>query len=68
MAYFVKKLSIIIPVYNEKKTIQKLLNKVFAIKNLIKEVIVIDDFSTDGTRNILNKNKSKINKLIFSLC
>lgn len=65
MAYFVKKLSIIIPVYNEKKTIQKLLNKVFAIKNLIKEVIVIDDFSTDGTRNILNKNKSKINKLIF---
>ena len=65
MTYFVNKLSIIIPVYNEKKTIQKLLNKVFAIKNLTKEIIVIDDFSTDGTRNILKNNKSKINKLIF---
>ena len=61
---FNKKLSIIIPVYNEKHTIQKLLNKIYKLKNLNKEIIVINDASTDGTKHILKKNKKKITQLI----
>jgi len=52
-----KKLSIIIPVYNEKYTIQKLLNKIYKLTNLKKEIIVINDASTDGTKEILEKIK-----------
>ena len=59
-----KKLSIIIPVYNEKHTIQKILNKIYNLKNLKKEIIVINDASTDGTKEILNRNKKKITYLI----
>ena len=59
-----KKLSIIIPVYNEKHTIQKLLKKINKLKNLKKEIIVINDGSTDGTKEILEKNKKKITHLV----
>src|SRR3989344_1170062 len=49
------KLSIIIPVYNEKNTIAEVLRRVDAsnIGELEKEVIVIDDGSTDGTSEVL---------------
>jgi len=49
------KLSIIIPVYNEKNTIKEILAKIEAVKldGIEKEIILIDDFSTDGTREIL---------------
>lgn len=48
---FVKKLSVIIPVYNEEKTVSKLLIKVNAlsIDPVKKEVIIVDDGSTDNT-------------------
>ena len=46
------KLSIVIPVYNEKETIQAILEKVKAL-DYDKEIILVDDFSTDGTRDIL---------------
>ena len=46
------KLSIVIPVYNEKKTILDVLERVRNI-NLPKEIIVVDDCSTDGTREVL---------------
>ena len=59
------KLTIIIPVYNEKNTINQILNKINKIKGLKKEIIVIDDGSDDGTSEILKKNKNKINKLIY---
>ena len=64
MSKFKNKLSIIIPVYNEKQTIQKLLNKIYKLKNIKKEIIVINDGSTDGTRAILEKNKKKITSLV----
>jgi len=66
MIKFKKKLSIIIPVYNEKNTIQTLLNKIHKLKDIKKEIIVVDDASYDGSANILkkNKNKNKINILI----
>lgn len=50
------KLSIIIPCYNEANTIEKILEKIYDSYKESKEIIVIDDFSTDGTREILIKN------------
>lgn len=55
-------LSVIIPVYNEINSIEKLLNTVQAI-DLRKELIVVDDFSTDGTREFLKRLKKL--KVIF---
>jgi glycosyltransferase involved in cell wall biosynthesis len=46
------KLSVVIPVYNEKNTILEVLNRVRDV-SIPKEIIVVDDFSTDGTREIL---------------
>ena len=50
------KLSIIVPCYNEHETIQHIIDAVVnsPIKN--KEVIIVDDFSTDGTRDVLKTN------------
>jgi glycosyltransferase involved in cell wall biosynthesis len=48
------KLSVVIPVYNEKDTIRELYEKVRAV-DLEKEIILVDDFSTDGTRGILKE-------------
>lgn len=48
------KLSIVIPVYNEKQTIETLISRVRAANiNCSKELIIVDDSSTDGTREIL---------------
>jgi len=60
------KLSIIIPVYNESKTILKILDKIKKVKIPIKkEIIIVDDFSKDGTRKILKKIKDKNIKIYF---
>jgi glycosyltransferase involved in cell wall biosynthesis len=49
-----QKLSIVIPVFNEKNTIKEVLNRVEAVQlPLDKEIILVDDCSTDGTREIL---------------
>ncbi|MFC1613125.1 glycosyltransferase family 2 protein [Patescibacteria group bacterium] len=60
-------LSIIIPVYNEKNTILKLLSLVEQVDlgEIKKEIIIIDDGSTDGTRDILKNLKDK-HKIIFN--
>lgn len=61
------KVSIIIPCYNEKNTISAIIDKVHNSTNYEKELIVIDDFSNDGTREILQKiDENKINKLILN--
>src|SRR5216683_2879444 len=46
------KLSVVIPVYNEKPTIDEILRRVIE-SPIRKEILVIDDCSTDGTRQIL---------------
>jgi len=65
----IKKLSVIIPCYNEIHTIEKILDEVFAVDlgGTEKEVIIVDDGSKDGTRDLLNKIslKNKKIKLIF---
>ena len=52
---FMQLLSIIIPVYNEAKTIRELLRRVesVALPGIAKEIIIVDDASTDGTREFL---------------
>ena len=59
-----KKLSIVIPVYNEKNTIKKILDLVEQVQldDIEKEIIIVDDFSIDGTRDVLKglENKYKI--------
>lgn len=60
------KLSIIIPVFNEEKTISKILNKIKQTKlqkNLTKEIIVVDDASSDLTAEILKKDKGSFRYL-----
>lgn len=54
----IKRLSIIIPVYNEENTIVKILdriNEVKLIKNIEKEVIIVNDCSTDNTEAIIQQ-------------
>jgi glycosyltransferase involved in cell wall biosynthesis len=62
------KLSIIIPVFNEKNTILELLRKVEAVDlnslDFKKEIIIVDDCSTDGTREILDSLGDKY-KIIY---
>lgn len=61
-----KKLSIIIPVYNEEKTIHFILDKiskVALIKDISKEIIIIDDFSTDDSLAVLSEYKSNNDQL-----
>ena len=61
-----KKLSIIIPCYNEKKTIYKIVNKILKLKELNKEIIVVDDHSKDGSKGIIKKlEKRKLIKAIY---
>jgi len=60
-----KKLSIIIPVFNEEKTISQVLEKVLQFDLQDKEVIVINDGSTDSTKKILNDNFSDKKDLII---
>ena len=46
------KLSVIIPVYNERKTLEELVKTVLAVERA-DEIIIVDDGSTDGTRDLL---------------
>ena len=61
-------LSIIVPVYNEEKTVIDVLNKIKSnSSNLFKyEIIVIDDGSTDQSRKLLEDNKHLYDKLLVN--
>ncbi|HEY47224.1 MAG: glycosyl transferase [Anaerolineae bacterium SM23_ 63] len=47
-------LSVVIPVYNERGTIEEILARVLA-EDLAKEIIIVDDGSVDGTRELLQE-------------
>ena len=54
--------SVIIPCFNEKNTITKIIEKVENASVFLKEIIIVDDFSTDGTREILEKVNNPISE------
>ena len=61
------KLSIIIPCYNEDSTIEKIIEKINLQTDIDKEIIVVDDCSTDKTRLILeNELKNNIDYLVLN--
>ena len=60
-------LSVLIPCFNEKNTIEKIVNKINKLENLNLEIIIIDDKSIDGTREILeNKLQNQVSQIIFN--
>lgn len=59
------KLSILIPCFNECNTIDEILSRVEACSHQPKEIIIIDDHSTDGTRDILSKRPSRDSEQII---
>src|SRR5659263_164048 len=60
------KLSVIVPVYNERNTIQEILRRVRAVDlgEISKEIIVVDDGSTDGTVDILKLEEDSTTRLL----
>jgi len=57
------KLSVIVPAYNEAKTIDQVISKLIRYKEVV-EVVVVDDASTDDTVKIINRIREKKLKLV----
>ena len=59
-------LSIIIPCYNEKKTIFEIVKQINNLKRIKKQIILVDDGSNDGTRQLIKKKlQNQVDKIIF---
>ena len=58
------KLSVIMPVFNEESTIEKIVHRVKKV-NIDKQIIIVDDGSTDKTREILEKWKDEDIRVIY---
>ena len=60
-------ISVLIPCFNEKKTIEEIVTRINRLKNLDIEIIIIDDKSNDGTKEILqNKVNNNVSKIIYN--
>ena len=59
------KITIIIPCYNEIKFLEKVVKRVKKNRIKDKQIIIVDDFSTDGTKKLLkNKIENSVDKVI----
>src|SRR5689334_15109779 len=58
------RLSVVVPVFNEKATIAEIVDRIRATRLDI-ELIVVDDGSTDGTREVLQQIAGKIDRLLL---
>jgi glycosyltransferase involved in cell wall biosynthesis len=58
------KLSVIIPVYNEFLTLKEIIQRVRGV-DIPKEIIVVDDASTDGTRNLLPELAPLVDRIVL---
>ena len=59
-------MSVLIPVYNEERTVEEVVQRVCAVK-IPKEIILVDDGSTDGTRDILVRAQNRANDSLNEL-
>lgn len=61
------KLSIIMPVFNERNTIKEILRRVRQVDlgELEREIVIVDDGSEDGTRDILSMEEDSITRVIY---
>ena len=60
-------ITIIIPCYNEVKTIEIIVNKILKLSKYEFEIIIVDDYSIDGTREILkDKLSNKVSLIIYN--
>jgi glycosyltransferase involved in cell wall biosynthesis len=57
-------LSIIVPCFNEEKTIKKIIRKILQIKNINKQIIIVNDGSTDNSLKLINTFRSKVDTII----
>ena len=53
------KLTVVIPVYNEKNSLLEIIRRVQSVP-IEKEIILVDDFSTDGTRDVLRDLRERV--------
>ena len=58
------KISVVVPVYNEKNTIREIVRRIQQV-SFEKEIIIVDDYSTDGTREILKGMEGNTLKILF---
>lgn len=59
-------LSIVIPIYNERETLHEIVRRVRAVEGVdVKEIILVDDFSTDGTREL---PEAEFDEPVFKKC
>ncbi len=60
------KLSIVIPIYNEVSTIEEIVQRVKAAPVDDKEIILVDDYSTDGTRELIKeKLEAQVDRVVY---
>lgn len=58
------RLTVVIPVYNERNTLKEIFQRVQAVP-ILKEIIFVDDYSTDGTRDLLRQMEGDGVKVLY---
>ena len=59
------KLSVLVPVYNEEKTVAEILARVLALGSIVKEIVIVDDGSQDNTAAVIREIAEREPKIQF---